>query len=115
MANIVISVNMPVCDPVTERLSVLLDEKRKRKRGALAETINRYMIGAQGLQELGNGILPAWVEMVESGQLDEATQSERAHALGRLLLSVTGEIPQAKTPPATTEPGRPQRLRSPAA
>ena len=92
MANINNTLNIPVMDPITRRFADHLDAQKQRGRGRMAEALSRCSVGGFALHELGHGVLAAWVDLNESGQLEGGSQADKAAALVRLLQAVAPEV-----------------------
>ena len=104
MANITNTLNVPVSDPITERLDLWLKAQKKRGRGRVSESLTRCMVGGYALHELGSGILAAWAEVAESGQLEGISTEERAQVLIRLLTAATGHTVEVSAPTPAPAP-----------
>ena len=98
MANITTSLNIPLNDAIAQRLDQWLQVQRDRGRGRVTEATTRCVIGGFGLQELGNGVLAAWVDMCESGELEGLTPEEKCSKLVRLLVPGSQPAPTPAPP-----------------
>ena len=90
-------------DSVTERLADYLDNLKHKYRGAETEQIRNWIIASYQMQELGGGVVDAWLSVERNGELDGLTRAEKSQVLISMLERISG---------TQTEPAIPEKIKS---
>ena len=84
-------VNIPVyMGSVTERMANYLDDSEKKGMVSCVERLRRWSVVGFQLQELGGGIVEAWLSMERDGELNDKSKAEKAEILIHMLERVSG-------------------------
>ena len=88
---------------VTERMANYLIESEQVGMVSTVKRLQQWSLAGFLLEELGGGVLNAWVAMEQNGELANLTRSERSQKIVTLLGNITGAAPVA-TSQAKPEP-----------
>ena len=78
---------------VTERMADLIQESETGRHGFSGERLRTWSIVGFLLEELGNGVMDAWLAMERNGELEGMSKAERADKLSGFLRNVSGLSP----------------------
>lgn len=80
-------------ETITERLHKFLNRSRNKGRGVETEHLRNWIITGFQLQELGGGVMDAWMSVERNGELDGLSKSEKASVLISMLERIADREP----------------------
>ena len=95
-------------DTVTDRIAATLDRAKQRGRGFGSACNKRWYVGGFMLEELGGGILGAFIAMEDRGELDGMTATQKKSVLIKLLSTEFEPVPTPTPTPTPTPRATPE-------